>query len=86
MKITIDIYVELSTGRVNHHSLHTPHLAITRDVGPGRHDVSFAGTKLEGVDFSIRPNGVGDGIENSTIHYYPGLVIFFRSSRCIKIL
>ena len=66
--------------------MHTPHLTINHDVGPGWHNVSFAGTKLEGVDLSIDPNGVGDGVENSAINYSPGLVNIVRSSRHIRIL
>ena len=56
---------------------------IEHNAGGVRYNISFAGTKLEGIDFSIDPNGVGNGVgdvvENSTINYSPGLVNLVRS-------
>ena len=47
---------------------------ITHDANNGRYNISFAGTVIDGIDFSIDPNGVGNTTENSTIVYKPGLI------------
>lgn len=47
---------------------------ITHDVNSNRYSVSFTDTILDGMDFSIDPNGVGNITENSTIVYKPGLI------------
>lgn len=47
---------------------------ITHDANSNRYNVSFADTILDGIDFSIDPNGVGNTTENSTIVYKPGLI------------
>lgn len=47
---------------------------ITHDANSGRYNISFAGTVIDGIDFSIDPNGVGNITENSTIVYTPGLI------------
>jgi len=52
---------------------------IESEAGPGRYNISFADTKLDGIYFSIDPNGAGDVVENSTINYSPGLVNVVRS-------
>ena len=47
---------------------------ITHDANSNRYNVSFTDTILNGMDFSIDPNGVGNITENSTIVYKPGLI------------
>ena len=47
---------------------------ITHDVNRGRYNIAFADTILDGIDFSIDPNGVGNVTENSTIVYKPGVI------------
>lgn len=47
---------------------------ITHDAHSGRYNISFTKTILDGIDFSIDPNGVGNTTENSTIVYTPGLI------------
>ena len=47
---------------------------ITHDANSGRYNISFAGTVLDGIDFSIDPNGAAGVIEHSTIVYSPGVV------------
>lgn len=47
---------------------------ITHDANSNRYNVSFTDTILDGIDFSIDPNGVGNTTENSTIVYKPGLI------------
>ncbi len=47
---------------------------INHDASSGRYNISFEGTVLEGIDFSIDPNGAANATENSTIVYKPGVV------------
>lgn len=47
---------------------------INHNASTGRYDISFEGTVLEGIDFSIDPNGAANATENSTIVYKPGVV------------
>ncbi len=50
---------------------------IEHNASSGRYDISFAGTKLEGILLSIDP-GAANGIETSTINYQPGLSNIIR--------
>lgn len=47
---------------------------ISHNASTGRYDISFEGTVIEGIDFSIDPNGAANTTENSTIVYKPGVV------------
>ena len=47
---------------------------ITHNASSGRYNISFEGTILEGIDFSIDPNGAANTTENSTIIYKSGLI------------
>ena len=47
---------------------------ITHDANSGRYNISFEGTVLDGIDFSIDPNGAAGVTEHSTIVYSSGLV------------
>ncbi|MEM6338623.1 MAG: flagellar filament capping protein FliD, partial [Pseudomonadota bacterium] len=47
---------------------------INHNASTGRYEISFEGTVLEGIDFSIDPNGAAGVTENSTIVYKSGVV------------
>jgi hypothetical protein len=53
---------------------------ITHDTNSGRYNISFKDTKLDGIEFSIDPNGTTNKTENSTIRYYTGIINEIREN------